>query len=62
MTIQYGKCFEDYHPLFLEERTQAENPKAMARIARTPNFAKAVSGQVVRSYGAYHPDGRIADS
>ena len=59
MTIQYGKCFEDYHPLFLEEWTQAENPKAMAR---TPNFAKAVNGQIVRSYGAYHPDGVVADS
>jgi galactonate dehydratase len=34
MAIQYGKCFEDYHPLFLEEPAQAENPRAMARIAR----------------------------
>jgi galactonate dehydratase len=29
---------------------------------RAPDFAKAAGGQVVRSYGAYHPDGGVADS
>ena len=36
MAIQYGKFFEDYHPLFLEEPTQAEKPRAMARALTTP--------------------------
>ena len=40
MAIQYGKCFEDYHPLFLEEPAQAENPRAMARIARARELAR----------------------
>ena len=34
MAIQYGRKFEPYHPLFLEEPSQAENPSAMAPIAR----------------------------
>ncbi len=34
MAIQYGKRFEPYNPLFLEEPVQAENPKAMAQVAR----------------------------
>ncbi len=34
MAIQYGKRFEPYSPFFLEEPVQAENPKAMAQVAR----------------------------
>jgi len=34
MAIQYGKRFEPYNPFFLEEPVQAENPKAMAPVAR----------------------------
>ena len=29
---------------------------------RAPDFAKVADSQVVRSYGAYHPDGGVADS
>jgi galactonate dehydratase len=34
MAIQYGKRFEPYNPLFLEEPVQSENPKAMVPVAR----------------------------
>src|SRR5262245_6743550 len=34
MAIQYGKLFEPYQPFFLEEPCQAENPAAMAPVAR----------------------------
>jgi galactonate dehydratase len=34
MAILYGKRFEPYSPFFLEEPVQAENPKAMAPVAR----------------------------
>jgi galactonate dehydratase len=34
MAIQYGKRFEPYQPFFLEEPCQAENPAAMAPVAR----------------------------
>jgi galactonate dehydratase len=34
MAIQYGKRFEPYNPFFLEEPVQAENPAAMASVAR----------------------------
>ena len=29
---------------------------------RAPDFAKIAGSQVVRGYGAYHPDGGVADS
>jgi hypothetical protein len=34
IAIQYGERFEPYNPFFLEEPVQAENPKAMAPVAR----------------------------
>ena len=55
MAIQYGKFFEDYHPLFLEEPTQAEKPRAMARIpARSPHQSPPAS--------TYSPAGASARS
>ena len=51
MAIQYGKCFEDYHPLFLEEPAQAENPKAMARIARALTTPIATGERLFTRWG-----------
>jgi len=34
MAIRYGEAFEPYNPFFLEEPCQAENPAAMAPVAR----------------------------
>ena len=51
MAIQYGKCFEDYHPLFLEEPAQAENPRAMARIARALTTPIATGERLFTRWG-----------
>lgn len=51
MAIQYGRCFEQYYPLFLEEPTQAENPKAMARIARALKTPIATGERLFTRWG-----------
>jgi galactonate dehydratase len=51
MAIQYGKAFEPYHPLFLEEPAQAENPAAMAPIARALTTPIATGERLFTRWG-----------
>ena len=51
MAIQYGKCFEPYNPLFLEEPSQAENPEAMARISRALKTPIATGERLFTRWG-----------
>ena len=51
MAIQHGKCFEDYNPLFPEEPAQAENPKAMACIARALKTPIATGERLFTRWG-----------
>ncbi len=51
MAIQYGKVFEPYHPLFLEEPAQAENPAAMALVARALTTPIATGERLFTRWG-----------
>lgn len=51
MAIQYGKLFEPYHPLFLEEPCQAENPAAMAPVARALSTPIATGERLFTRWG-----------
>jgi galactonate dehydratase len=51
MAIQYGKLFEPYHPLFLEEPCQAENPAAMAPVARALTTPIATGERLFTRWG-----------
>ena len=51
MAIQYGKKFEPYHPLFLEEPVQAENPAAMAPVARALTTPIATGERLFTRWG-----------
>jgi len=51
MAIQYGKRFEPYNPLFLEEPCQAENPAAMAPIARALTTPIATGERLFTRWG-----------
>jgi len=51
MAIQYGRCFEPYNPLFLEEPCQAENPKVMAPVARALRTPIATGERLLTRWG-----------
>ena len=51
MAIQYGKRFEPYNPLFLEEPVQAENPKMMASVARALSTPIATGERLFLRWG-----------
>ena len=51
MAIRYGKAFEAYNPLFLEEPSQAENPEAMAPIARALSTPIATGERLFTRWG-----------
>ncbi len=51
MAIQYGKRFEPYNPFFLEEPVQAENPKAMAPVARALSTPIATGERLFLRWG-----------
>lgn len=51
MAIQYGKMFEEYHPLFLEEPVQAENPAAMAPVAQALTTPIATGERLFTRWG-----------
>jgi galactonate dehydratase len=51
MAIQYGRKFEPYQPLFLEEPCQAENPAAMAPIARALTTPIATGERLFTRWG-----------
>ena len=51
MAIQYGRRFEPYNPLFLEEPVQAENPKAMAPVARALSTPIATGERLFLRWG-----------
>jgi galactonate dehydratase len=51
MAIQYGKRFEPFNPFFLEEPVQAENPKAMAPVARALNTPIATGERLFLRWG-----------
>ncbi len=51
MAIQYGKRFEPYTPLFLEEPCQAENPAAMVPVARALTTPIATGERLFTRWG-----------
>lgn len=51
MAIQYGKAFEPYRPFCLEEPSQAENPAAMAPIARALTTPIATGERLFTRWG-----------
>ncbi|NJN82989.1 MAG: galactonate dehydratase [Caldilineaceae bacterium] len=51
MAIQYGKRFEPYSPFCLEEPSQAENPAAMAPIARALTTPIATGERLFTRWG-----------
>jgi galactonate dehydratase len=51
MAIQYGRQFEPYHPLFLEEPCQAENAAAMAPVARAVSTPIATGERLFTRWG-----------
>src|SRR5262245_6936655 len=51
MAIQYGKLFEPYQPFFLEEPCQAENPAAMAPVARALTTPIATGERLFTRWG-----------
>lgn len=51
MAIQFGKAFEPYRPLFIEEPSQAENPAAMAPIARALTTPIATGERLFTRWG-----------
>ena len=51
MAIQYGKALEPYHPFFIEEPAQAENPAVMAQIARAVNIPVATGERLLTRWG-----------
>jgi galactonate dehydratase len=51
MAIQYGKLFEPEQPLFLEEPCQAENPAAMAPVARALTTPIATGERLFTRWG-----------
>jgi galactonate dehydratase len=51
MAIQYGKALEPYHPFFIEEPAQAENPAAMAQVARAVNIPVATGERLLTRWG-----------
>ena len=51
MAIQYGKVFEPYDPLFLEEPCQAENAKVMAPVARALKTPIATGERLFTRWG-----------
>jgi galactonate dehydratase len=51
MAIQYGKRFEPYDPLFLEEPCQAENAAAMAPVARALTTPIATGERLFTRWG-----------
>jgi len=51
MAILYGKAFEPYHPLFIEEPCQAENPAAMAPVARALSTPIATGERLFTRWG-----------
>lgn len=51
MAIQYGKAFEPYQPLFLEEPVQAENPAAMAPVAQALTTPIATGERLFTRWG-----------
>ncbi|MEM7344786.1 MAG: galactonate dehydratase, partial [Chloroflexota bacterium] len=51
MAIRYGKAFEPYHPFCLEEPSQAENPAAMAQIAKALTIPIATGERLFTRWG-----------
>jgi galactonate dehydratase len=51
MAIRYGKAFEPYNPFFLEEPCQAENPAAMAPVARALTTPIATGERLFTRWG-----------
>ena len=51
MAIQYARRFEPYAPFFMEEPAQAENPAAMAAIARATTIPIATGERLLTRWG-----------
>ena len=51
MAIQYARRFEPYAPFFMEEPAQAENPAAMAAIARATTITIATGERLLTRWG-----------
>ena len=51
MAIRYAQRFEPYEPFFMEEPVQAENPAAMAQVARATNIPIATGERLLTRWG-----------
>ncbi len=51
MAIQYARRFEPYAPFFMEEPAQAENPAAMAAIAKATTIPIATGERLLTRWG-----------
>ena len=51
MAIQYARRFEPYAPFFMEEPAQAENPAAMAAVARATTIPIATGERLLTRWG-----------
>jgi galactonate dehydratase len=51
MAIQYARRFEPFTPLFMEEPAQAENPAAMAAVARATTIPIATGERLFTKWG-----------
>ncbi len=51
MAIRYAQRFEQYEPFFMEEPVQAENPAAMAQVARATNIPIATGERLFTRWG-----------
>ena len=51
MAIRYAHRFEPYYPFFMEEPVQAENPAAMAQVARATNIPIATGERLFTRWG-----------
>ena len=50
MAIQYAKLLEPFHPLFLEEPCQPEDPEGIARVARSTSIPIASGERLVHRH------------
>ena len=51
MAIQYARAYEPYHPFFIEEPVQAENPAAMAQVTQSTSIPVATGERLFTRWG-----------
>jgi galactonate dehydratase len=51
MAIQYARAYEPYHPFFIEEPVQAENPAAMVQVKQATSIPIATGERLFTRWG-----------